>query len=169
MWNAHVRVKLGGEKYAPQNNFSTLIGQDSDLNIWLWNVHGISCLNGLGTVKFGCIHNGDITNCRANAYRIQNYFSTLSTKILEDRYYFRDFLRILECKFLWITHIFAIYSDLSVVSIVMVISAMPNHQFWWFLVWFICGIAKIFANSCDFHSDYICFFASTLAQFGYHF
>ena len=102
-------------------------------------------------------------------YRIQNCFSTISTKILVNRYYFRDLWRILECKSLWITHIFAIYSDLSVVSIVMVISAMPNHQFWWFLVWFICRITKFFANSSDFHSDYICFFASTLAQFGYHF
>ena len=102
-------------------------------------------------------------------YRIQNCFSTISTKILVNRYYFRDLWRILECKSLWITHIFAIYSDLSVVSIVMVISAMPNHQFWWFLVWFICRITKFFANSSDFHGDYICFFASTLAQFGYHF
>ena len=102
-------------------------------------------------------------------YRIQNCFSTISTNILVNRYYFCDLWRILECKSLWITHIFAIYSDLSVVSIVMVISAMPNHQFWWFLVWFICRITKFFANSSDFHSDYICFFASTLAQFGYHF
>ena len=91
------------------------------------------------------------------SYRIQNCFSTISTKILENRYYFRDLWRILECTSLWITHIFAIYSDLSVVSIVMVISAMPYHQFWWFLVWFICRIAQIFANFCDFHNDYICF------------
>ena len=63
------------------------------------------------------------------SYRIQNCFSTISTQILVNRYYFRDLWRILECKSLWITHIFAIYSDLSVVSIVMVISAAPNHQY----------------------------------------
>ena len=90
-------------------------------------------------------------------YRIQNCFSTISTKILVNHYYFRDLWRILECKSLWITHIFAIYSDLSVVSILMVISAIPNHQLWWFLVWFICRITKFFANSSDFLSDYICF------------
>ena len=49
------------------------------------------------------------------SYRIQNCFSTISTKILENRYYFRDLWRILECTSLWITHIFAIYSDLSFV------------------------------------------------------
>ena len=68
------------------------------------------------------------------AYRIRNCFSTISTKILVNQYYFRDLWQILECKSLWITHIFAIYSDLPVVSIVMAISAMPYHQFWWFLV-----------------------------------
>ena len=62
-----VRVKLGGEKYAPQSNFSALISRDSDLNIWLWNVYGIKRLNALGTVKLDCIHNWDITNGRANA------------------------------------------------------------------------------------------------------
>ena len=104
-----------------------------------------------------------------NPYWIQNCFSTISTKILVNHYYFRDLWRILERKYLWITHIFAMYSDLSVVSIFMVISAMPNHQLWWFLVWFICRITNFFTNSSDFYSDYICFFASTLAQFGYHF
>ena len=74
------------------------------------------------------------------------------------RYYFRDLWRILECKSLWITHIFAIYTDLSVVSILMIISAMRNRQLWWFLVWFICRVTKFFANSSDFHNDYICFF-----------
>ena len=63
----HVRVKLGGEKYAPQSNFSALISRDSDLNIWLWNVYGIKRLNALGTVKLDFIHNWDITNGRANA------------------------------------------------------------------------------------------------------
>ena len=92
-----------------------------------------------------------------SSYRIQNCFSTISTKILVNRYYFRNLWRILACKSLLITHIFAIYSDLSVVSIVMVISAKPNHQFWWFLVWFICRITNFFANSSDFHGDYICF------------
>ena len=104
-----------------------------------------------------------------NSYRIQTCFSIKSMKILVNSCYFCDLWRILECKSLWITHIFAIYSDLSVVSIVMVISAVPNHQYWWFLVWFIRRITKFFANSSDFYSDYICFFASTLAQFGYHF
>ena len=139
-----------------------------------WHCTGSFCVL-LNTPKKFPISNSSVGDVRYVpthpycSYRIQNCFSTISTKILVNRYYFRDLWRILECKSLWITHIFAIYSDLSVVSIVMVISAMPNHQFWWFLVWFICRIAKFFANSCDFHSDYICFFASTLAQFGYHF
>ena len=51
-----VRVKLGGEKYAPQSNFSALISRDSDLNIWLWNVYGIKRLNALGTVKLDCMY-----------------------------------------------------------------------------------------------------------------
>ena len=63
----HVRVKLGGEKYAPQSNFSALISRDiGDLNIWLWNVYGIKRLNALGTVKLDCTHNWDITTGRAN-------------------------------------------------------------------------------------------------------
>ena len=84
-----------------------------------------------------------------SSYRIQNCFSTISTNILVNCCYFRDLWQILECKSLWITHIFAIYSDLSVFSIVIVISDMPCHQFWWFFVWFICRIAKFCANICD--------------------
>ena len=61
-------------------------------------------------------------------YRIQNCFSTISAKILVNHYYFRDFWRILWCKSLWITHIFAMNSDVSVALIVPVMSAMPNHQ-----------------------------------------
>ena len=61
-------------------------------------------------------------------YRIQNCFSTISAKILVNHYYFRDFWRVLWCKSLWITHIFAINSDTSVALIVTVMSAMPSHQ-----------------------------------------
>ena len=69
-----------------------------------------------------------LTCSRINPYRIQNCFSTISAIILVNHYYFRDFLPILWCKSLWITHIFAINSDTSVALIVTVMSAMPSHQ-----------------------------------------
>ena len=66
--------------------------------------------------------------CAVSSYRIQNCFLTISAKILVNHYYFRDLWRILWCKSLWITHIFAMNSDISVALIVTILSAIFNHQ-----------------------------------------
>ena len=75
-----------------------------------------------------CAWNVRVLESLCSSYRIQNCFSTISAKILVNGYSFRDLWWILCCKYLWITHIFAINSDISVALIVTAMCALHNYN-----------------------------------------